>query len=147
MEHVLKLSDAATLARCRRAGTVFGLPLHELASRAEAEVFQTAAVNALGGKHCGYKIGATSVEVQRLLGCHEPIYSPILSEDVLQNGSTFRIPSGLLGVECEFGFAMGRDFPRSSEASDIAALRSAIAECLASNSWADASPMTCRSTK
>jgi 2-keto-4-pentenoate hydratase len=129
MEHVLEISDAATLARCRRLGTVSDLPLPELASRAEAEAFQMAAVSAFGGEHCGYKIGATSVEVRRLLGSNEPIYSPISSEDVLQSGSTFRIPRGLLGVECEFGFVMGCDFPASVEASDIATLRSAIAEC------------------
>lgn len=125
----MKTSDPATLAECRRSGTLSLLPLDKLASRVEAEAFQAAAVRALGGVPCGYKIGATSVEVQRLLRCHEPIYSPILEEDVLQSGSTFRIPHGLLGVECEFGFVMGRDFPASVETLDIAALRSAIAEC------------------
>lgn len=129
MEHALGISGPVTLAKCRRGGTVSLLPLDKLASRAEAEAFQAAAVSALGGVPCGYKIGATSVEVQRLLSCHEPIYSPIISEDVLQSGSTFRIPRGLLGVECEFGFVMGRDFPGPAESSDIAALRSAIAEC------------------
>jgi 2-keto-4-pentenoate hydratase len=129
VQHVLATSDPARLAKRRRAGTVCLLALDQLASRAQAEAFQAAAVGALGGAPCGYKIGATSVEVQRLLGCHEPIYSPILSEDVLQSGSTFRIPHGLLGIECEFGFVMGRDFPASARASGLAALRSAIAEC------------------
>jgi 2-keto-4-pentenoate hydratase len=78
---------------------------------------------------CGYKIGATSAEVRQLLSCPEPIYSPILAEDVLPSESTFRIPPGLLGVECEFGFVMGRDFPTPAETTNIAALRSAIAEC------------------
>jgi 2-keto-4-pentenoate hydratase len=129
MENVLEISGASTLADCRRSGTVSLLPLDKLANRAEAEAFQAAAVGAMGGVLCGYKIGATSVEVQQLLGCHEPIYSPILSEDVLPSGSTFRIPGGLLGVECEFGFVMGRDFPTPAEPLDITALRSAIAEC------------------
>jgi 2-keto-4-pentenoate hydratase len=99
--------------------------LHELESRTEAEAFQLAAVRALGGEVCGYK----SVEVQRLLDCKEPIHAPIRRKDVLVSGGTFRIPAGLLGVECEFGFLMGRNFPISVEMSDIAALRSAIAEC------------------
>jgi 2-keto-4-pentenoate hydratase len=129
VEQGLEMTDPVTLAKCRRAGTVSLLPLDKLAGRAEAEAFQAAAICALGGVPCGYKIGATSVEVQRLLSCHEPIYSPILSEDVLQSGSSFRIPRGLLGVECEFGFVMGRDFPASAEATDIAALQSAVAEC------------------
>jgi 2-keto-4-pentenoate hydratase len=129
MEHVLDIGGASTLAECRRGRRVSLLPLNKLANRGEAEAFQTAAIGALSGSPCGYKIGATGLEVQQLLGCHEPIYSPILSEDVLPSGSTFRIPPGLLGVECEFGFVMGHDFPTPAEALDIAALRSAIAEC------------------
>src|SRR5216684_1091829 len=119
----------AVLAACRRAGTISHLPLHELASRADAEAFQQAAVRALGGEPCGYKIGATSVEVQQLLSCREPIYAPFLREHVLASGATFRIPAGLLGLECEFGFMMGRDFPTSVDRLDLFAPRSAIAEC------------------
>ena len=129
MAYRLESGDAATLARCRRGGTLAKLPLDKLASRTEAEAFQAAAVDALGGVPCGYKIGATSLEVQRLLSCREPIYSPVLSEDVLGGGSRFPMPQGLLGVECEFGFVMARDFPAAGETPDAAALRSAIAEC------------------
>jgi 2-keto-4-pentenoate hydratase len=129
MAYRLDSGDPATLARCRRGGTLAKLPLDKLASRAEAEAFQAAAVDALGGVPCGYKIGATSLEVQRLLSCREPIYSPVLSEDVLAGGSRFPIPQGLLGAECEFGFVMARDFPAAGETPDAAALRSAIAEC------------------
>lgn len=129
MEHLLDVSAPATLARCRRNGSVSLLPLHKLASRAEAEAFQRAAVRALGGEPCGYKIGATSVEVQQLLNCQEPIHAPILRGDLLASGATFRIPVGLLGVECEFGFHMGHDFPVSAGRPNIAALRAAIAEC------------------
>jgi 2-keto-4-pentenoate hydratase len=129
MEHVLDIGGASTLAECRRRGTVCRLPLDKLANRGEAEAFQAASVSALAGVPCGYKIGATSVEAQQLLRCHEPIYSPIFSEDVLPSGSTFRMPRGLLGVECECGFVMGRDFPAAAEALDVTALRSAISEC------------------
>jgi 2-keto-4-pentenoate hydratase len=129
MEQMLAGSGPATLARCRRGGTVAKLPLDKLASRAEAQAFQAAVIDALCGVPCGYKIGATSPAVQQLLSCREPIYSPVLSEDVLAGGSTFRIPQGFLGVECEFGFVMARDFPASDEAPDAASLRSAIAEC------------------
>jgi hypothetical protein len=62
---------ALTLARCRRARTLCRLPLDKFDSRADAEAFQAAAVQALGGSRCGYKIGATSLEVQRLLNCDE----------------------------------------------------------------------------
>jgi 2-keto-4-pentenoate hydratase len=129
MERLLDVSAPITLAKCRRDGTVVRLPLHKLASRAEAEAFQVAAVRALGREPCGYKIGATSIEAQQLLSCQEPIHAPILREDLLASGATFPIPAGLLGVECEFGFLLGRDFPTSAEMLDITALRSAIAEC------------------
>jgi 2-oxo-3-hexenedioate decarboxylase len=129
MQHLLDGPASATLAACRRAGAVSHLPLHELKSRAQAEAFQQAAVWALGGEPCGYKIGATSVEVQRLLSCREPIYAPILREHVLASGATFRIPAGLLGLECEFGFVMGCDCPTSVEGLDLVTLRSAIAGC------------------
>jgi 2-keto-4-pentenoate hydratase len=118
-----------TLARCRRARTLCRLPLDKFGSRAHAEAFQAAAVQALGGNRCGYKIGATSLEVQRLLNCHEPIYAPILSEDVLSGGSTFQIPPGLLGGECEFGFLLDRDFPPPAGSVNRNTLTAAVAEC------------------
>jgi 2-keto-4-pentenoate hydratase len=98
MQRTLDVDAPLTLAKCRRAGTVLNLPLHELKSRTEAEAFQRAAVIALGGETCGHKIGATSIEVQRLLKCQEPIHAPILREHVLASGTTDRIPAGLLGM-------------------------------------------------
>jgi 2-keto-4-pentenoate hydratase len=124
MKHAL---DAA--AKCRREGILSDLPLHEFSTRAHAEQFQLDALQALGGTFCGYKIGATSVEVQRLLSCHEPICAPIRREDLLAGGASFMIPAGLLGAECEYGFVMGRDFPGAGEALNIDALRSCIAGC------------------
>jgi 2-keto-4-pentenoate hydratase len=129
MGHLLDGRGPAELAVCRRAGTLARLPLHELRSRADAEAFQEAAVRALGGEPCGYKIGATSLEVQRLLNVREPNCAPILREHVLASGATFRIPAGLLGLECELGFVMGRDFPTVADVLDLVALRSAIAGC------------------
>jgi 2-keto-4-pentenoate hydratase len=129
MEHRLGARAPAALAECRRAGAISHFPLHEFESRAQAEAFQQAAVRALGGEPCGYKIGATSVEVQQLLSCREPIYAPILREHVLASGARFRIPAGLLGLECEFGFVMGSDCPTSADRLNLVALRSAIAEC------------------
>jgi 2-keto-4-pentenoate hydratase len=126
---LLDIDASVRLAECRRAGTILRLPLHELANRAEAEAFQAAAIRSFGDEPCGYKIGATSIEVQQLLNCEAPIYAPILRQDMLPSGATFRIPAGLLGVECEFGFLMGRDFPGSDETLEMPGLRSAIAEC------------------
>ena len=89
---------AARLADCRRRGTVERLPLHTIADRGDAEAFLAAAVAALDGETCGYKIGSTSEEVQRLLKCTGPIHAPVLREHVLASGATFLVPAGLLGV-------------------------------------------------
>src|SRR5687767_6257243 len=99
----MKEEAAATLAACRKAGTLCRLPLNEFKSRTDAETFQAAAVAALAGRTCGYKIGATSAQVQQLLKCPEPIFAPIMREHVIPSGASFEIPAGLLGVECEFG--------------------------------------------
>ncbi len=63
---------AATLAACRRAGTLAHLPLHELLSADDAEAVQAKAVAALGWTACGYKIGATNLVCSR----HSPARSP-----------------------------------------------------------------------
>jgi 2-keto-4-pentenoate hydratase len=41
-------------------------------------VLQAAAVRVLGGESFGYKVGATSTELQQRLNCQVPIYAPIL---------------------------------------------------------------------
>jgi 2-keto-4-pentenoate hydratase len=125
------LDEAARLelAQCRREGTLCELALHELPSREQAEQFQLDAVEALGGTVCGYKIGATSRQVQQLLSCREPIYAPIRREDVLAPAASFMVPAGLMGVECEFGFLLAQDFPTAVGAPTVDALRSSIAEC------------------
>jgi len=126
---LLDSAAPAALAASRRAGTLARVRLQDIASRADAEAFQAEAIEALGGEPCGYKIGATSSEVQQLLKCREPIEAPILREHVLASSATFSIPAGLLGIECEFGFVMGRDFPAPEDTPELGALRSAVAEC------------------
>ena len=58
---------AETLAESRRLNLLARLPLHEIASRAEAEGLQSEAIAALGRTPIGFKIGATSPEAQRIL--------------------------------------------------------------------------------
>ena len=126
---MLDSTAPAVLAASRRAGTLARVRLQDIMTRADAEAFQAEAIEALGGEPCGYKIGATSSAVQQLLQCREPIYAPLLREHVLASGATFPLPAGLLGIECEFGFVMGRDFPGANENADVAAARSAVTEC------------------
>lgn len=120
---------AARLADCRRRGTVERLPLHAIAERGDAEAILAAAVTALDGETCGHKIGSTSEEVQRLLKSTGPMHAPVLREHVLASGATVPVPAGLLGVECEFGFEMARDFPADGESVTLERLESAVADC------------------
>ena len=119
------------LAAARRDGRLADLPLHLLRDRAAAQRFQAAAVGALGGARCGYKIGATSAAVQRRLGCRGPFFGPVLGEHLLDDGVAFPLVPGILGLECEFGFRLGRDLPAAGEPLDITAVRNAVAECCA----------------
>ena len=122
---------AATLAACRRAGTLAHLPLHELLSADDAEAVQARAVAALGWTACGYKIGATNLAVQQALACTEPVSGPLFREAELASGAEFRFGPGLLGLESEFAFEMARDYPGRGGVLDLASLADAVAECRA----------------
>jgi 2-keto-4-pentenoate hydratase len=122
---------AATLAACRRAGTLAHLPLHELLSADDAEAVQAKAVAALGWTACGYKIGATNLAVQQALACTEPVSGPLFREAELASGAEFRAGPGLLGLESEFAFKMARDYPGRDGVLDLASLADAVAECRA----------------
>jgi 2-keto-4-pentenoate hydratase len=122
---------AATLAACRRAGTLAHLPLHELLSAEDAETVQAQAVAALGWTACGYKIGATNLAVQQALACTEPVAGPLFREAEFASGAEFRSSPGLLGLESEFAFEMARDFPGPDGVLDLSSLVEAIAECRA----------------
>jgi 2-keto-4-pentenoate hydratase len=122
---------AATLAACRRAGTLAHLPLHELLSAEDAETVQAQAIAALGWTACGYKIGATNLAVQQALACTEPVAGPLFREAELTSGAEFRVTPGLLGLESEFAFEMARDYPGPDGVLDLASLKDAIAECRA----------------
>ena len=122
------------LAEARRANRLADLPLHTLPGRREAEQVQGQAVAALEGQRLGYKIGATSAEVQRLLTCSQPIYGPVLAEDVVESGADYPLPAGLLGIECEFAFELARPYPGLGEAVAREPLSAAVARCRAAGS-------------
>jgi 2-keto-4-pentenoate hydratase len=63
-------------------------------------------------KIAGWKVGATSKEVQALLGISEPAYGPVFKNDVFQSSATIsgrRFPHRLL--ESEFVFRFGKAIP------------------------------------
>lgn len=119
------------LAEARRANRLADLPLHTLPGRREAEQVQAEAVAVMEGQRVGYKIGATSDELQRLLACNQPIYAPVFAEDVIESGADYPLPAGFLGIECEFAFEMAQPCPGPGEAVTRESLSAAVARCRA----------------
>lgn len=77
----------------------------------------------------GYKIGATSPEAQRIIGCDGPFYGPMFDLWFHDSGDTLPLPETVLGAECEFAFRLGADLPpRNSDYSRDDVL-DAVASC------------------
>lgn len=121
--------DPTLIARCFRAGTLCSEDLASLATAKHAERFQEQAVAASGYTQCGYKIGATNTASQLFLGSSGPLFGPVFSERLFDSGAELCAPAGLLGIECEFGFRLGRDFPAEGERVSPEALQEAVREC------------------
>ncbi len=121
------LGDA--LAAARREGTYADIDWAGVTDSAAAMAAQAAAVVAYGGRHIGYKIGATSQVVQAMVGTEGPFYGPMAASDSFFDGDQVPWMDHYRGVECEFAFTMARDFPGPSEAADPESLRSAVADC------------------
>ena len=117
------------LAEARRErrpieGLPGGLPVDE----ATAYGIQATAVRALGQKRIGYKIGATSPEIQAFLGTDHPCSGPLFEPDYYPSGATIAKPShGLLGLEPEFALRLGADLPPRDRAYGVDDVRGAIA--------------------
>ena len=61
---------------------------------------------------CGFKIGSTSIEAQRLLGTSEPGSGPLLAPFVFQSPTTVKIAAAHMpSVEGEFAFKLSKALP------------------------------------
>ncbi len=122
-----ELGDA--LAAARRDGTYADIDWTGVTDNASAMAVQAAAVSAYGGRHIGYKIGATSQAAQRLVGCDGPFYGPMSSSDSHFDGGTVAWMDHYRGVECEFAFTMAQDYPAPGEPADAQSIKAAVADC------------------
>ncbi len=102
------ISEALAEAR-RRGRTVAPPPGWPPVDEASATRIREHATRLLGEEAAGYKIGATSPEAQRIIGCDGPFHGPLLSGRVHPSGTVLSLPEGALGLECEFAFRIGRD--------------------------------------
>jgi 2-keto-4-pentenoate hydratase len=126
-EQIEELGSA--LAQCRKHGIVADLAVDLIGSNDEAEAVQIAAVEAYGGDPCGYSVQATTPLSQRLLGCHVPIFGPLLDTDVVESGTSFRLPRGVLGAGCALSFILARPYPTNGEEISRETVSRAIASC------------------
>jgi len=105
---------ARTILEARRTGTLLDTlaPNDQPRSLEEGYAIQHVVTAKWPDKIAGWKVGATSKEVQALLGISEPAYGPVFKNDVFQSPATIpgrRFPHRLL--ESEFLFRFGKAIP------------------------------------
>ena len=109
-----RLNDLARdLWEARRLGRTIDAARGDLpTTQADAYRVQEAVVAQSGLPRCGYKVGSTSKEAQRLLGTDEPGAGVLLAGYVHESPARIAIvPEQMPAVEGEFAFRMGRDLP------------------------------------
>lgn len=129
-----RIEVASALAEARRIGKRSVPALPSILDPREAYGVQDEAASAYGSPRIGYKIGATSAEAQRIIGCDGPFFGPMFEADRIAAGSRLTIDDTMLGLECEFAFQMARPFsaPAGDSASgeDMEALADAVGVCV-----------------
>lgn len=85
--------------------------LDAISSETVAYDIQASATMLYPAKQIGYKIGATSPEAQRIIGCDGPFYGPLFDRDMLADGSTLTLNPTLRVAEAEFAFRIAEPFP------------------------------------
>jgi 2-keto-4-pentenoate hydratase len=104
----------AKLAEARRKGAqLSGLEPHEQpCTLEEAYAIQQALIAAWPDQVFGWKVGATSLEVQELFGISEPVYGPVFQNTIFESPATLsasHFAHRLL--EAEFTFRFGKRLP------------------------------------
>lgn len=100
-------SIAAQLAHNRMHGRQTDVPLARIRSLKEAQAIQAAALQAYDRDFKGYALVGTSEMCRRTLGLAEPVFTEIPIRDCLRNESRFRLPDGMIGVQCEIALMVG----------------------------------------
>lgn len=122
-------ASGVALAGARRQASLVDLQLDRVITLEQAEAVQSAAVEAYGDASVGYSIQGTSALSRRRIHCDEPIFGPILEQDIVSSGARFRLPHGVLGAGCSFAFTVGRSYPADGEEIDGESISQAVADC------------------
>lgn len=106
--------SAQKLWQSRLDGTLADIA-HVPQTAEEGYQLQQAAIEISGQSVCGYKIGATSAEIQQLLNLPEAFYGPIFKEYCKDSPASIAMhESHGLKVEPEFMIALGSDLKTDS---------------------------------
>ncbi len=122
---------AARLLLARRGGRLLDevpadvRPVTTAAAYAIADEIVAALRPALGAV-AGYKVGATSIAGQQMLGLDAPFYGRAFARRVLRSGDRWRASLPGDSVEAEVGFVMGRALPARKAVYEEAEVRRAI---------------------
>lgn len=119
---------AQELWDARRLGRTINAARSDLPkTKAEARKVQETIVELSGLARCGYKVGSTSKEAQRLLDTDEPGAGVLLAPFVCESPARIEIvPEQMPAVEGEFAFRIGRDLPWRAEPYAMTEITSAI---------------------
>jgi 2-keto-4-pentenoate hydratase len=106
-------SLAESLWRARRdGGVVDPASIREPASNEEAYAVQDEIVCLSGQPVCGFKVGSTSAEAQKLLGTSEPGSCPVLAPYFFSAPANISLVADHMpALEGEFAFRLGEDLP------------------------------------
>ncbi|MEM7428805.1 MAG: fumarylacetoacetate hydrolase family protein [Pseudomonadota bacterium] len=119
---------AQELWEARRLGHTISAARRDLPrTKGEALAVQDAIVALSGLPRCGYKVGSTSEEAQRLLQTNEPGMGALLAPFVHDSPARITIvPEQTPAVEGEFAFSLGRDLPWRADPYTLADVAGAI---------------------
>ena len=127
----LSLRDIGEMiAAARRDGRAdLRIDADDIAGFDEGELVRDVAVEFYAGDIVGFKIGATSREAQRIVGCDGPFYGPVFAEGRLAPGAPLALRPGILGLECEIAFTLGSDLPERASPYSADDVADAVAGC------------------
>ncbi|MEC9268379.1 MAG: fumarylacetoacetate hydrolase family protein [Pseudomonadota bacterium] len=122
-------STGAALAEARRSGTKLAAKAGPAPSTQDrAYQVQDEMIAALGLPVAGWKVGATSREVQAMLKVDEPFYGPLFDRWIYPAPNRIPTPDGSMNiVEIEFAFRMAADLPPRGQSYDAAEIADAVA--------------------
>lgn len=130
MSGTLEETIGKALAAARQSGAVADAPEGWPPSgTGQAEAIQAAATREMGEPVAGWKIGATSTEAQRIMGCDGPFCGPLFASRIFEDGATIPFMPGTLGVECEYAFRIAADQPAGKSDYDAQSIVSLVGSC------------------